>query len=112
MCQNQPISYTTQWTHPHFSSYSDTAEKDDEVEFECKSKTGGGSSKDGSSDGETTDEPQSRGITITPDEIKDKIKYKVKTTDEGIRVKLEYKHEVETEDMETETKTKVSGGCN
>ena len=54
-----------------------------------------------------SDEPQTRGITITPsEEIKDKIKYKVKTTDEGIRVKLEYKQEIETETEETETKTK------
>ena len=51
-------------------------------------------------------EPTTRGITITPDEIKDKIKYKVKTVEEGIRVQLEYKQEIETADTETETKTK------
>lgn len=82
--------------------------KSDEVEFECKSKSGG-AEKDSPPDGEEelSDEPTTRGITITPsEEIKDKIKYKVKTTDEGIRVKLEYKQEIETETEETETKTK------
>ena len=83
------------------------AEKSDEVEFECKSKTGGGSSKDDeSTDADAATEPTTRGITISPDEIKDKIKYKVKTTDEGIKINLEYKQEIETEFDEMESKTK------
>ncbi|CAB9505467.1 expressed unknown protein [Seminavis robusta] len=101
------------------------SDKKDTVEFECRSKIGGPTkgkdSKDSTDDGATA-----RGISIVPDlEIKDKIKYQVKTTRDGIRVKLEYKNEVNGQDnspsipvldgeedpvaisrTETETKTK------
>jgi len=82
------------------------ADKKDEVEFSCKSSAL--KSKDPSSDAiETTgDQPTTRGITISPDDIKDEIKYKVRTTREGIRVKLEYKNEIEMNDEKTETKSK------
>lgn len=82
----------------------DIDEKKDEVKFECKTKPE--SSKDSKSG--SSDEPEDRGISITPDaSIKDKIKYKIKTTkDDGISVKLEYKNEIEMDDLETETKTK------
>jgi hypothetical protein len=62
-----------------------TAEKDDKVEFECKSKT---------------DEDET-GI-----EIKDKIKFKVGAKGEkSLKVKVSYKQEIETETEETETET-------
>lgn len=86
-----------------FPTLSCTAtKKKNEVKFECKSRSG--HSHDHSGDQDTTD-IQDRGITISPDDINDKIKYKVKTTNKGIKVQIEYKQKVETDDTETETKT-------
>jgi hypothetical protein len=51
-------------------------------------------------------EPTSRGISLTPDQnIRDKIKYKIKTNDQGIKVKIEYETEVATEQGRSETET-------
>ena len=70
------------------------AEKEDEVKFSCKS---------GAPD--EVDGPESRGITLTPDEmIKDKISYKV-ATKKGIEVKVDYKEEYlddETDDFDND----------
>jgi len=88
--------------------------KKNEVKFECKSRNGGGSSKDGSKDKGSKDKsssssdeavPQDRGITLSAEDINDEIKYKVKTTNDGIKVHLEYKQEVETDDSKTKEET-------
>ncbi|CAB9519815.1 expressed unknown protein [Seminavis robusta] len=76
--------------------------KPNEVTFECRSDTGDKKKAKGSED----PEQETRGIFLTPDEeIKDKIKYRVKTDKESIRVKIEYEKEVETIDTSTETET-------
>ena len=103
------------------------SEKSDEVNVSCRSGDGGSKdskdkkgSKDSrdagdngrpsfsSNDEERVQEEdlEGRGITISPENIEDEIKYKVKTTDKGIRVEIEYEQEVKTEDLETETETK------
>ena len=52
------------------------------------------------------EEPESRGISVSSAEnAKDKIKYNVRTTNNGIRVKIQYKQEVEENDVETKSET-------
>lgn len=100
------------------------SEKSDEVSVSCRSGDGGSKVKKGSQDSRNSrdnsrsssssydedwvqeEDLEGRGITISPEDIEDEIKYKVKTTDEGIRVEIEYEQEVKTEDLETETETK------
>jgi hypothetical protein len=94
-------------THSFRPLLSYPAAKKDEVEFECKTKTGGNKDEEANEADKTEGNVETRGISIIPNvEIKDKIKYKVQPTNEGIRVKLEYKTEIEADDTETETKTK------
>lgn len=74
------------------------------------SRDGAMDSRDGAAgfqeEGFAEEDLQSRGITISSEDIEDEINYKVKTTDKGIRVDIEYEQEIKTADIETETETK------